>query len=167
MVAHDVREPVRVSRRIDAPAEVIFTVLADPTRHTDFDGSQMLQGSVTTMPVTAVGDVFVMKMHHPQIGDYVMDNHVVEFEINRRIGWEPRSQGATRSPDEPQRNGSRWAFELAPDGPRSTSVTEVYDCSGSPDQVRAAVDNGAAWTEGMTKSLEQLDELCGGFAADG
>jgi hypothetical protein len=39
-------------------------------------------------------------------------------------------------------------------------VTETYDCTESPESVREAVDNGNAWLEGMTKTLERLDEMC-------
>ena len=39
-------------------------------------------------------------------------------------------------------------------------VTETYDCSDSPEEVRKAVDNGNVWLPGMTKTLERLDQLC-------
>jgi uncharacterized protein YndB with AHSA1/START domain len=87
---------VQVSRRIEAPAARIFDILADPQRHTDLDGSshftgegKMLQGAVSNDTITGVGDIFVMKMNFEGVGDYVMQNHVVEYERNRRIGWEP------------------------------------------------------------------------------
>jgi hypothetical protein len=32
-----------------------------------------------------VGDVFVMNMYYSEPGDYEMNNHVVEYEVNRRI----------------------------------------------------------------------------------
>jgi hypothetical protein len=38
----DEYQPVRVSRRIEAPAADIFRVLADPRRHLEIDGSGML-----------------------------------------------------------------------------------------------------------------------------
>jgi hypothetical protein len=74
----DAYEPVTVSRRIAAPASEIFRVLADPVRHIEMDGSGMLRGTVTMSPVTAVGDVFVMRMYFADLGDYEMNNHVVE-----------------------------------------------------------------------------------------
>jgi hypothetical protein len=42
----DEYRPVAVSRRICAPAHDIFQVLADPVRHPEFDGSQMLREAV-------------------------------------------------------------------------------------------------------------------------
>ena len=85
----DEYQPVRVSRRIEAPAADIFRVLADPRRHLEIDGSGMLRGAVSGAAVTGVGDVFTMRMYYSEHGDYEMDNHVVEFEQDRRIGWEP------------------------------------------------------------------------------
>ena len=85
----DEYQPVAVSRRICAPAQEIFQVLANPVRHTEFDGSQMLRGAVTPTVISGAGDVFLMKMYYSEIGEYEMNNHVVEYEQDRRIGWEP------------------------------------------------------------------------------
>jgi hypothetical protein len=95
--------PVKVSRRIGATAAAIFGVLADPGRHVVLDGSGMVRGAVTATPICGVGDVFVMKMFFAELGDYEMNNHVVEYELDRRIGWEPeagqgrRGDGRSRS----------------------------------------------------------------------
>ena len=78
---------VEVSRRIEAPAALIFKILANPQRHVDFDGSGMLRGAVLGRPISYVGDTFTTKMH--RLGDdYLMVNYVVEFEPDRRIFWE-------------------------------------------------------------------------------
>ena len=39
-------KPVEVSRRIEAPPALIFEILANPQRHMDFDGSDMLRRTV-------------------------------------------------------------------------------------------------------------------------
>jgi hypothetical protein len=54
---------VEVSRRIGAPSALIFEILANPQRHMDFDGSDMLRGAVFNRPISDVGDTFTMKMH--------------------------------------------------------------------------------------------------------
>lgn len=154
-------EPVAVSRRIGAAAGHIFQILADPRRHLDLDGSGMLRGAVTETVVSGVGDVFVMKMYYSRHGNYEMNNHVVEYELNRRIGWEPApGHGHPDASSTDARWGHRWTFDLVPDGPEATIVTEIYDCSRLPEDERAGMDNGRIWIESMRKTLERLDELC-------
>jgi hypothetical protein len=160
----DEYQPVAVSRRICAPAHDIFQVLANPVRHPELDGSGSLRGAVSTTMIAGVGDVFVMKMYFAHLGDYEMNNHVVEYEQDRRIGWEPeagRGHPAT-APDSPDstRWGQRWSYQLTPDGPDATVVTEIYDCSRAPGEERAGMDNGKVWIESMAKTLERLDALC-------
>jgi hypothetical protein len=157
------REPVAVSRRIGASADAIFQLLANPSRHLDLDGSGMLRGAVTDALVSGIGDVFVMKMYYSEHGDYEMNNHIVEYELNRRIGWEPESgRGHPDAASADARWGHRWTFDLVPDGPHETIVTESYDCSRAPEIERAAMDDGRVWIESMAATLERLDELCTG-----
>jgi hypothetical protein len=165
-VTDDQYQPVAVTRRICAPARDIFRVLADPVRHPEFDGSEALRGAGSTAVVSGVGDVFVMKMYYPHLGDYEMNNHVVEYEPDRRIGWEPEAgrghPAAASDSADPSRWGQRWSYQLTPDGPDATIVTEIYDCSRAPADERAGMDDGKVWIEAMTKTLERLDALCTG-----
>ncbi|HVU62237.1 MAG TPA: SRPBCC domain-containing protein, partial [Mycobacteriales bacterium] len=113
---------VSVSKRIAAPAGRIFELLADPDRHTEFDGSGMLRGADGASRLSAAGDRFVMKMYFEGMGgDYAMDNHVVEYDAPHRIAWTPsaadervtsRAGGEVGVPA-----GHRWSFDLQPDGP--------------------------------------------------
>ncbi len=125
-------KPLKVSRRIEAPAALIFAILASPQRHRDFDGSSMLRGVVIDRPISGVGDIFTMKMH--RLGDdYLMINYVVEFESDRRIFWEPAPGDPSRTEgNDPSKvgiaAGYRWGYVLAPDGDDATVVTEVFDC---------------------------------------
>lgn len=152
-------EPVAVSRRIDAPADVIFRVLCDPARHADLDGSDMLRGAVSTEPVSAVGDVFVMKMTSRKCSDYETNNHIVEFEPGRLISWEPVAGRGHPNEGKPAL-GHRWSFRLEPEGASATVVTEIYDCSRAPEDERRGMDNGNLWVESMHATLERLDSLC-------
>ena len=152
---------VAVTRRIEAPASEIFQILVDPRKHVDLDGSGMVRGAVTQTAVSGIGDVFVIRMFYSRLGEYEMNNHVVEYELNRRIGWEPesgRGHPDASSPD--ARWGQRWIYDLVPDGPGATMVTEIYDCSALPEVERVSMDDGRTWIESMTKSLELLDNLC-------
>jgi hypothetical protein len=159
-VTDDEYQPVAVSRRICAPAHDIFQVLANPLQHPEFDGSDMLQEAVSRTAVSGAGDVFVMKMYYSEIGEYEMNNHVVEYEQDRRIGWEPES--GRGHPDAGNSWGQRWSYQLTPDGPDVTIVTEVYDCSRVPEEERSGMSDGKVWIESMTETLERLDALCTG-----
>jgi hypothetical protein len=117
----------------------------------------MLRGAVSAAMITGVGDVFVMKMHFSGLGDYEMNNRVVECEQDRRIGWEP--EAGRGHPHEGRWRGQRWSYQLTPDGPDATVVTEIYDCSRAPGEDRAGMDNGTVWIQSMTRTLERLDAL--------
>jgi hypothetical protein len=161
-------KPVAVSRRICAPAHDIFQILANPLRHPELDGSGMLREPVSTTMISGVGDVFVMKMYFSELGDYEMNNHVVDYEVDRRIGWEPEAgrghRDAAPSSQAETRWGHRWTYQLTPDGPDATIVTEIYDCSRAPEDKRVGMDNGNVWVDSMTRTLERLDALCTGQA---
>jgi hypothetical protein len=157
-------EPVTVTRRIGAPAGVLFDILADPANHPRLDGAGMLRALVDPRVVRAVGDVFVVAMHNDEMGDYEMANHVVVFEPGRRIAWEPVLAKAGRPEDEDgvgERCHHVWGFELAPVGPDMTDVTERFDCSRSPEWLRRVLRDGERWREAMTATLENLARLAG------
>jgi hypothetical protein len=152
---------VSVSATIGAPAGQLFEFLARPANHPRIDGSGMLRES-TDGPVGSIGDVFTMTMHNEEMGDYVMANYVVEYEPGRRIGWEPEMKQASRPEDRPDvgvRAGHRWSFQLTPLGPASTLVTETFDCSAAPEDLRRAVRGGTRWTAAMTATLRQLGTI--------
>jgi len=158
---------IRASRRVEAPAALVFTILANPQRHMDFDGSDMLRGAVLDHPISDVGDTFTMKMH--RLGDdYLMLNYVVEFEPNRSIFWEPAPGDPSRAEgNDPSKvgipAGYRWGYILTPDGDDATIVTEVFDYGSLSDEL---LRDGGSWINGsnsvlesMTASLERLDKI--------
>jgi hypothetical protein len=159
---------VEASRRIEAPAGLIFEILANPQRHMDFDGSDMLRGAVFDRPISDVGDTFTMKMN--RLGrDYLMLNYVVEFEPDRRISWEPAPGDLPTAGGDPSKvgipAGYRWGFSLTPDGRSATVVTEVFDCGPEENRQTLLRDDGA-WINGsnsvlqsMTASLERLEKI--------
>ncbi len=157
-------QPVSVTRTIKAASEELFAFLADPARHPEIDGSGMLRRAVSSSPIGGLGDTFVMSMHNDEMGDYEITNHVVEYERNRRIGWEPVLSAASRSEDQAEigdRGQHRWIYDLKPVGPCATVVTEIYDCGRAPDWLRRAVRNGDRWVDSMTTTLDRLDQQCG------
>jgi hypothetical protein len=122
----------------------------------------MLREAPRDVIVSRVGDVFAMKMHNDEMGDYEMSNEVVEYEPNRRIGWEPYMTAATREEDQASignKAGYRWSYDLVPTGPGVTVVTETYDCSRAPAWLRQAVRGGDRWVPSMTATLDKLAAL--------
>jgi len=154
----DEARSIEVSRRIGAPADRIFEILADPRRHVEFDGSGMLRGAVLDRPISKVGDTFAMKMH--RLGDdYLMLNYVVEFEPAQRITWEPAPGDPSRAEgNDPSKvgipAGYRWGYILVPDGDDATLVTEVFDFGPLPDEL---LHDGGAWINGTSPVLESME----------
>lgn len=149
---------ISVARWIDAPAESIFELLTDPSRHPDVDGSGMLR-SGEPQTLKGVGDEFLIQMHNDEMGHYVMSNRVVEYVSNRRIEWEPRMaegdlKNSAADTDAPPAH--RWAYELIPTGPGQTIVAEVFDCTRSPEWLRKVTRDGETWRPAMEASLEKL-----------
>jgi len=108
-------------RIVNAPAEEIFAVLADPARHKDIDGSGTVKGTRDATPARlSLGATFGMdmKMGAP----YKITNTVVEFEEGRRIAW--RHFG-----------GHVWRYVLEPQSDGTTKVTEQFDWTTSKSKV--------------------------------
>jgi hypothetical protein len=156
---------VSVSRDIPASAADIFAILANPSMHPRLDGTGMAQSADSAAVITKVGDVFVINMKHWSLGEYGMENHVVDFEADRRIVWEPfahtyqSSQFDEMMGDERPRETRYWGWELEPIETNLTRVTEFYDCSRLSDGLRSFIKDGEFWRQGMAHSLENLEQL--------
>ncbi len=126
-----------VSGTVDAPPEVVFGVLADPSRHCEIDGAKMCQSSAAG-PITEVGQSFVMDMYREGLGNYQTRNEVTVFEPGRRIAW--RTGTETNSPEiagllgDITPGGHTWTFELEPTGDGQTKITHSYDWSTIHDE---------------------------------
>jgi len=156
---------ISLSRDIPAPAGRIFSVLTRSAAHPDVDGSGMLRNPVEQVVISKVGDVFALNMYNDEMGDYVMENRVVEFEPERRIVWEP----VMRSIDKAEFQSSvgdpahhQWGWELEPLDADRTRVTEFFDCSRSPDWLQQAVKGGELWRTEIEASLANLERLVAG-----
>jgi Polyketide cyclase / dehydrase and lipid transport len=152
---------VSVSRHIEAPATRLFALLADTANHSLIDGSGMVREPVVAGTLSGTGDTFRMNMHHDEWGDYQMHNEVVEFQAGERIVWQPaRVEVIGPEQQEVLRSAFyRWGFEFVADGPDATLVTETFDCTRSPDELREAVREGEGWRDAITSSLAKLDQL--------
>jgi hypothetical protein len=134
----DASKQLHASRVINAPASAIFAILADPNRHGVIDGSGMLRGPHPgAEPVTAVGQTFRMRMHHPQLGDYTSMNTITSFEPEARIGWapclDPSSRDLLTKLGVAKEGGHTFTYDLREADGGGTVVTETYDWSGVED----------------------------------
>lgn len=152
-----------VSLDVDASAADLFRHLSRPASHVAIDGSGMLRGSGDGR-VSGVGDVFEMRMFNDVLGEYVMQNHVVEFVPDRRIAWEPVLKAAEKEGYQHlvgQRSRLRWCWELSPRPEGGTRVTEIYDLSDAPEWLHEATREGEDWRPAMEASLANLAGLAG------
>lgn len=140
---------VQASRRIDAPADVIFEQIADPSRQPAWDGNDNLGQAPEGQRVRAVGDVFSMAL----TSGAVRENHVVEFEEGRRIAWKPAEEGKPPI-------GQLWRWELEPDGD-GTRVTHTYDWTELHDERRLERARGTR-SENLLASIDRLARLLEG-----
>jgi hypothetical protein len=126
----DTSKKIQVSKVIDAPAETIYDLLADPTKHTEIDGAGMLRGvEGDSQKLLAIGQTFTMNMHQESLGDYRMVNSVTALVPGARIGWSPTMDPtcdlASKLGDM-KVGGHTFTYDLREvDG--GTEVTETYD----------------------------------------
>jgi hypothetical protein len=145
----EVPETTIVSASLDvaAPASAIFELIADPSQQPPWDGNDNLAEASDGQRVRAVGDVFTMILTHGA----VRENHVVEFDEGRLIGWQPSEPGAARP-------GHLWRWHLEPLDATHTRVTHTYDWSKLTDEKRL-VRARATTSEALQASLTRLAAL--------
>ncbi len=105
---------VSAERVIAAPAEEIFAVLANPSRHIEIAGTGTLRQLITSNAPLTLGSTFSMRVKI--IIPYKVKNRVLEFEEDRLIGWA-------------HTHGALWRYELEPQPDGSTLVCETFDYS--------------------------------------
>jgi len=149
------RDQVSVQRLIPAPAEEIFDLLADPSRHSELDGSGHVVESQEGSRRLQAGDTFGMSMKRG-LFPYRTRNVVIVFEENRRISWQTLAPG----PIAKLVTGRTWNYVLEPvDG--GTLVTETWDVSTEAPLARASVRAllSDETRRNMTRSLERIEHL--------
>ena len=152
-------ETINVSRTIDAPADTVFAVLADPSTHAAIDGTGWVRESLDGERLTAAGQVFQVAMYHPDHPDgrYEMANRIETFDPPRAISWQPGQ--ASPETGELSFGGWFWRYDLAPAGPTSTAVTLSYDWSAVPAPVREHIAFPPFPVAHLENSLAHLEEL--------
>lgn len=149
---------ISVSRVIPAPAEQIFALVADPTKHSLIDGSGTVVSSPEPSHIMVLGEKFGMDM---KMGPkYSMVNTVVELETNRRVAWQANfgEKGPAKA-----LTGRIWRYELEPvEG--GTKVTESWDVSrdGLGWALKRIGGLRKKTASNMTKTLEQIEKVLAG-----
>jgi hypothetical protein len=151
-------DSVSATTMIDAAADVIFGVLADPAKHAEIDGTGWVREHLDSQPLTAAGQVFQVAMYHPNHpdGDYQMANRVQVFDPPSAISWEP---GYYNDDGSLGFGGWSWRYDLAPAGPDKTTVTLTYDWSAVPDSIREYLQFPPFAPDHLGNSLAHLAEL--------
>lgn len=135
---------------INASSEKIFSILSNPHRHKEIDGSHTIQENISGPDKLVLGSKFGMKM---RLGvNYRIKNTVVEYQENSLIAW---------------RHVGRWIwrYELVNIGPQRTQVTETFDASRAPLVAKAwlSLRKAYPWTQrAVAKTLVQLKSNCEG-----
>lgn len=145
-----------VDRVLDATAQEIFALLADPVRHHETEPTGWVGAAIDPAPITRVGQVFGMRMAFPDSGEpYRMDNRVIVWEPDRAIAWEP---GQYAEDGTLQTGGWTWRYDLVAEGER-TRVSLTYDWSASPAAIRAQIGGlppfGPEFLERSLRALER------------
>lgn len=149
-------ESISARRTVNAPAERIFALLADPTRHQDIEPTDWVRDAVDPQPLTAVGDVFAMNMFHVgQGGDYRMHNRVTAFDRDSVIAWAP---GQADKSGTVRYGGWQWRYDLEPSN-EGTDVTLGYDWSEASEEIRKIIPFPAVSEDYLAKSLAGLAAL--------
>jgi hypothetical protein len=151
-------ESISATESIDAPAEVIFALLADPAKHAAIDGTGWVRGPVDSEPLTAAGQIFRMAMYHANHpdGGYQTANRVQVLDRPSAISWEP---GYDTGDGDLSFGGWVWRYDLTPTGPCRTEVTLSYDWSAVPDSIRQYLSFPPFAPDHLGNSLAHLADL--------
>ncbi len=116
---------VSSSRIIQAPAERVFAMIAEPALQPLWDGNDNLSEAAPGQRIRAVGDVFTMTLSKGS----VRENHVVEFVEGRLVAWKPAEPALPPV-------GHLWRWEVDPIDADRCQVTHTYDWTELTDEAR-------------------------------
>jgi hypothetical protein len=147
LVQSDAGRVASASREVCAAADRIFELIADPSRHPEWDGNNNLAEAARGQRVRAVGDVFSMTL---TMGS-VRENHIVEFTEGRLIAWKPAEPGQAPI-------GHLWRWEVEPIGEERSLVVHTYDWTDLQDESRYERAR-ATTSERLAASIDRLAAL--------
>jgi hypothetical protein len=148
-------ERMNAATTVNAPVEVVFDVLADPSTHEAIDGTGWVRQPLDRKRLTGTGQIFRMAMYHDNHPDkdYEMANRVDVFDPPRAIAWQP-GQGADDAALE--FGGWLWRYDLKPVGQSQAEVTLTYDWSRVPPNLREHIQFPPFDPQHLDNSLKHL-----------
>ena len=151
-------DSMTADRVIDAPAETLFAILADPATHHAIDGTGWVRESLDGKPLTAVGQIFRMAMYHSNYGGmhYTVANRVEVFDPPHAIAWSP---GQDTDDGKLDFGGWFWRYDLVARGNARTKITLTYDWSAVPNAIREHIGFPPFDPQHLDNSLEHLAGL--------
>jgi hypothetical protein len=168
MTEAEEEEKVSASATVNASAQTVFDVLADPSTHPAIDGTGWVREARGDEHLTDTGQIFRMAMYvdgHPDgTGHYETANKVEVFDPPRAIAWKTghapgRATSAGAADDELEYGGWFWRYDLTPVGDDRTEVTLTYDWSNVPPSGREIVTFPPFENTHLDNSLKHLAAL--------
>lgn len=114
-------ETLSATTTVPAPADAVFAVLADPTRHAAIDGTGWVCESLDGKRLMESGQLFRMGMYHANHPDgrYEMANQVRELDPPSVISWEPGRRTPRGTSASAAGSGATTSRRLRTAAPRS------------------------------------------------
>jgi uncharacterized protein YndB with AHSA1/START domain len=158
-------ETMTASTTIDASAEAVFDVLAEPSTHQAIDGTGWVRESLDGKPISASGQLFRVAMYHDNhpAKHYEITNRVVAYDAPRVIAWEPGYDD--NNDGHLSFGGWIWRYDIEQVGPSQTKVTLTYDWSATTAETREEIQFPPFEPTHLDNSLEHLSELAMSRAA--
>jgi len=149
---------VSATRRINAPASVLYGIVSDPAGHVRIDGSGMLETAPDARPLTAAGDTFDMHMDRTPLNDipglvkYTVRNTVTQIVPDRLVEW---TLGAIDQPP----FGHVYGWQLDPVSDDVTDVTNYCDWTNISDELRARREWPIVPVSMLEESVAKLERI--------
>src|SRR5215469_6294102 len=133
--------PCKISRsaEVNAPAEEIFAIVANPRRHHELDGGGTVHDAIDAPDRLSSGAKFSVRMKQYGV-PYRITSRVTEFADGRVLEWQHPL-------------GHRWRWELTPLSGRATPATETFDYS----QLGAAKANSLKWFGSLRHNVASIE----------
>ena len=113
---------------VDAPPRRVWELVSDIDTPAQFSTEFLGARWVDAAP--GVGASFIGRNRHPAIGEWEVSSFVEVYDEDRAFGW---------STIDPANPGSRWRFDLEPDGDGRTRLRYSMSIGPGPSGISGAI----------------------------